>query len=57
MALPAHLRTAVRAVHDERDLIMETDDGWRLSGPGSIAYQQIMASGDGPEDLKEMFRF
>lgn len=35
----------------------DSTDGWLLTRQGVHAYEQIMASGDGPEDLKEMFRF
>lgn len=29
---------------------------WTLTGPGQVAVANVMASGDGPEDLKAMFR-
>ena len=30
---------------------------WALTSQGEMVHEDIMASGDGPEDLKAMFRF
>lgn len=58
---PQHLHPATVAALSRRHLIHVTSDGEQpvvtLTATGERAYEQIMASGDGPEDLKERLRF
>jgi hypothetical protein len=66
--LSAPQRTAIRAIHDgrggyagptrrslQRMGLVGEDYPWQLTAAGERAYEQIMASGDGPEDLKMRF--
>lgn len=65
--LPVNHRIAVRALADgetlpEHDLralqnLGLVDDSGSLTNAGRSEHNRIMASGDGPEDLKEMLRF
>ncbi len=65
-------RDAIRDVHDrqfhmigkrtleslrKRGLVTDAKDGISLTAGGKIAYDRIMASGDGPESLKELLKF
>lgn len=61
-------REAIRGIHDGRGYdnkrTLESlrkrgylDMSWSLTPMGERAYEQIMQSGDGPERLKEMFRW
>lgn len=41
----------------KRSMVFDSADGPALTPSGVNAYNRIMASGDGPERLKAMFRF
>lgn len=72
-SLTPTMRTAIRDIHDgngdrvsgrtmtalsARNLVtISVLTGPALTVLGKSAYRDIMASGDGPEDLKEMFSF
>lgn len=69
-SLPLRKREVIRALHDGEDLsegdgpalCVLREEGYvqrdgTLSPKGEAEYRRILASGDGPEALKEMFRF